>query len=89
MLFDQALTDTPPEVEQIQIDLLRQAGQARRTQLMLSLSQSMFALSWHNLQKLSPHLSETEQKVKFVELLYGPALADAFQKFFQQLENDA
>ncbi|MBK7894574.1 MAG: hypothetical protein IPJ90_06755 [Anaerolineaceae bacterium] len=38
MLFDQALTDTPPEVEQIQIDLLRQAGQARRTQLMLSLS---------------------------------------------------
>lgn len=89
MLFDQALTDTPPEVEQIQIDLLRQAGQARRTQLMLTLSQSMFDLSWNNLQKLSPHLSETEQKIKFVELLYGPELANAFQQFLQQLENDA
>lgn len=89
MLFDQALSDTPPEVEQIQINLLRQAGQARRTQLMLSLSQSMFELSWQNLQKVSPYLSETELKVKFVELLYGPALADAFQQFLQQLENDA
>jgi hypothetical protein len=89
MLFDQALTDTPPEVEQIQIGLLRQAGQARRTQLMLSLSQSMFALSWHNLQKATPHLSETEQKIKFVELLYGPALANAFQQYLQQVENDA
>lgn len=89
MLFDQALTDTPPEVEQIQIDLLRRAGQARRTQLMLSLSQSMFALSWQNLQKVTPHLSETEQKIKFVELLYGPTLANAFQQFLQQSENDA
>lgn len=88
MLFDQALKDTPPEVEQIQIDLLRKAGQARRIQLMLSLSQDMFELSWRNLQKVSPHLSETEQKVKFVELLYGPVLANAFQKFLQ-LENDA
>ena len=89
MLFDQALTDTPPEVEQIQIDLLRQAGQARRTQLMLSLSQSMFELSWHNLQKVSSHLSETEQKIKFVELLYGPALADDFRQYLKQLDNDA
>ena len=87
MLFDRALTDTPPEVEQIQIDLLRKAGQARRTQLMLSLSQSMFELSWHNLQKMSPHLSEIEQKVKFVEHLYGPTLANAFQQFLQQLDN--
>ncbi len=89
MLFDQALTDTPLEVEQIQIDLLRQAGQARRTQLMLSLSQSMFALSWHNLQNVSPHLSVTEQKIKFVELLYGSDLANAFQQYLEQSENDA
>lgn len=89
MLFDQALTDTPPAVEQIQIDLLRKAGQARRIQLMLSLSQSMFELSWHNLQKITPHLSETEQKIKFVELLYGSGLANSLQQFLRQLENDA
>jgi hypothetical protein len=83
MLFDQALNDTPDEVGQIQNDLLRQAGQARRTHLMLSLSQSMFELSWHNLQKSNPHLSEQEQKIKFVELLYGPSLAKAFQNFLQ------
>lgn len=88
MFFDQTLKDTPPEVEKIQIDLLRQAGQARRTQLMLSMSQSMFELSWHNLQKVNPQLSEREQKVKFIELLYGHALADAFQKFLESV-NDA
>ncbi|MEM7114629.1 MAG: hypothetical protein AAF614_19485 [Chloroflexota bacterium] len=88
MLFNQVIKDTPPDVEKIQIELLRQAGQARRTQLMLSLSQSMFELSWTNLQKVNPHLSETEQKIKFVELLYGDSLANTFQKFLQ-LKNDA
>jgi hypothetical protein len=83
MLFDQVLKDTSSDVEKIQIGLLRQAGQARRTQLMLSLTQSMFALSWHNLQKANPQLSEQEQKIKFVELLYGSLLAKALQNFLQ------
>ncbi|MEM7798857.1 MAG: hypothetical protein AAF633_06700 [Chloroflexota bacterium] len=88
MLFDQTVQDTSPEVEKIQIDLLRQAGQARRTHLMLSLSQSMFSLSWHNLQQTNPHLSKHDQKIKFVELLYGISLANAFEKFLAE-ENDA
>lgn len=88
MLFDQTVQDTSPEVEKIQIDLLRQAGQARRTHLMLSLSQSMLSLSWRNLRKSHPHLSEHDQKIKFVELLYGLSLANAFEKFLT-VENDA
>ena len=88
MLFDQTLQDTSPEVGKIQIDLLRQAGQARRTYIMLSLSQSMFSLSWRNLQKSHPHLSEHDQKIKFVELLYGPSLANALESFLA-VENDA
>jgi len=84
MLFEQALADTPREVEKIQINLLRQAGQARRVQLMLSLTQSMFELSRHNLCQTYPHLSEQEQNVKFVELLYGPKLANSFQAFLQE-----
>ncbi len=83
MLFDQALADTPREVEKIQINLLRQAGQARRIQIMLSLTQSMFELSRHNLCQTYPHLSEQERNVKFVELLYGPQLANALQTFLQ------
>lgn len=83
MPFEQVIKDTSPEVEKIQIELLRQAGQTRRTHLMLSLSQSMFELSWTNLQKVNPHLSESEQKIKFVELLYGNSLANTFQKFLQ------
>jgi hypothetical protein len=63
LLFDQALTDTPPEVAQIQIDLLRQAGQARRTQLMLPLSQSMFELSWHNLPKVPLHATAIQSTI--------------------------
>lgn len=83
MLFGQAITDTPQEVEKIQIDLLRQAGPARRIKLMLSLTQSIFELSRHNLSQTYPHLSVREQNVKFVELLYGPKLAKALQAFLQ------
>lgn len=84
MLFDQALKDTPDAVEKIQIDLLKQAGQARRTKLMLSLSQSMFELSWHNLRQKNPNLSERELNLKFAELLYGPKLANALKAYLQK-----
>lgn len=83
----QTLSDTPPEIEQIQIDLLRKAGQTHRLQLALSLSQSMLSLSWHNLQQTHPHLSELEQKVKFIELLYGRDLAINFHNY--RLKNNA
>jgi len=88
MLFDQALQDTSQEAEKIQIDLLRQAGQARRIHLMLSLSQSMSELAWDNFQKTNPNLSDLEQKIKYVELLYGEPLATAFKNFLNK-ENNA
>jgi hypothetical protein len=87
MLFDQALTDTPPEVEQIQIDLLRQAGQARAPSSCCPCRKVCLRFPGTICKKCPPICQKQSKKVKFVELLYGPALANAFQQFLQQLEN--
>lgn len=81
MSFDQIMKDTPPSVEAVQIQLLRDAGQARRIQLTLSLSQSARSLSRHNLRQKYPDLSDFELNIKFVELLYGKQLAQSVREY--------
>ncbi len=88
MLFDQIIKDTPPAVEAVQIKLLRDAGQARRSKLMLSLTQSAFSLSRNNLRQKHPELSEFELNIKFVELLYGSQLADSLREYLILGENE-
>lgn len=88
MLFDQIIKDTPPAVEAVQIKLLRDAGQARRSKLMLSLTQSAFSLSRNNLRQKHPELSEFELNIKFVELLYGSQLAESLRAYLTSKENE-
>ena len=81
MPFDQIIKDTSPTVEAVQIKLLRDAGQARRSKLMLSLTQSAFSLSRNNLRQKYPKLTDLELNLKFVELLYGPQLAESLRAY--------
>ena len=83
MKFEEIIKDTHPQVANIQIGLLRDSGQVRRSRLMLSLTQSAFQLSRRNLNQKHPHLSELEKNIKFVELLYGSDLADSLRKFLK------
>ena len=75
--------DTHPNAEAIQIDLLRNAGQARRSRLMLSITQSTLSLSRRTIRQQYSHLSPRDQNIKFVELVYGIDLADRLRKYLQ------
>lgn len=68
--------DTHPEVERVQIELLRKAGVARRLSLVRSLSQTVIQLSRRAIRESHPGASEEELALIFVELNYGKELAE-------------
>ncbi len=68
--------DTNPEMERIQIDLLRKASPAKLFGLVRSMSQAMIQASRRNIRKLHPDASEEELTLIFVELYYGKKVAN-------------
>ena len=72
--------DTSRDVEQLQMDLLRQAGGARRFELMCSLTETVIQLSFLGLRERHPDATEDELKVRFVALNHGDGLARGVAK---------
>ena len=68
--------DTSPEIERVQIELLRKAGKTRRLQLGLELSGEALEMAQRAIKRSHPELSELEAKLLFVEVTYGKELAD-------------
>jgi len=73
------LSDTDPETERVQLELLRRAGQARRLQLALSLSRTVIGLSRGGLARKLADASSEEMGLRFVALHYGADLAEALR----------
>lgn len=71
--------DTHPDIERVQIELLRKASPAKLFGIVCSLSQSMIQASKKNIRELHPEASEEELKILFVELYYGKELAQRVQ----------
>ena len=78
--------DTHPEVERVHIQLLSQAGPARRLALARSLSQSTIEMSRRAIGKRHPHLSSLEISLKFVQLCYGDDLAHRLKIYIEERE---
>jgi len=70
-----ALTDTDPEAERVQLELLRQATPGRRVALALSLSRSVIELSRRGIAARMPGATDQEVGLRFVALHYGEGLA--------------
>jgi hypothetical protein len=70
-------TDTDPEAERVQLDLLRAASPAQRADLAVALTSNAVAASRRARERASPDATEEEIGVRFVELNYGPELAAA------------
>lgn len=70
------MNDTSLKAEQVQINLLRVAGVARRVELVRSVSSSVIEMSRRAIARCHPDWSEVEVKVEFVKLNYGEAIAD-------------
>ena len=68
--------DTSPEMERIQIELIRKATPAKLFGLVRSMSQTMMQASRENIRRLHPDANKEELTLIFVELYYGKELAN-------------
>jgi hypothetical protein len=74
-------SDTDPETERVQLELLRNAGPARRGRMALELSALVITLARRGLRStLPPGATEQDAALRFVELYYSPELAVAVRR---------
>lgn len=73
--------DTDPESERVQIELLRQAGSGRRTQMALALSADVIGLARRAVERSFPEASPQEVQLRLVSLLYGPSLSEELRRY--------
>lgn len=73
--------DTHPDVERVQIELLRKATIAQRIYLVRSLTKTARQLSWRAVQKANPTFDEEEVALHFVALCYSPELASRLRAY--------
>ncbi len=68
--------DTSPEMERVQIELIRKASPAKVFGLVRSMSQTLMQASRENIRKLHPDANKEELTLIFVELYYGEEIAN-------------
>ncbi len=78
--------NTSPEASRVQIDLLRQAGPARRFHIACSLSDTCRWLAQRALRRSMPGAAEREVRLAFVRLWYGEDLAQRVRRYLDQRE---
>ena len=77
-------SDTSPESEAVQLELVRKMPAAKRVEKAIQLSNELLRLSKAAIRRRHPDFSEEEVGIKFVELHYGVDLATAMRR---QLES--
>ncbi|HUT11926.1 MAG TPA: hypothetical protein VMY42_15605 [Thermoguttaceae bacterium] len=78
------LSDTHPEAEKVQIELIRQMSVGRRMAIMQSMTAMAIKLSRRAIARANPELSPREVDLKWVELHYGKELAGGFREWLSQ-----
>ncbi len=68
--------DTSPEMERVQIELIRKASIAKRFAIMQAWSQLLIEANKQRIHKDHPDASEEELTLILVELYYGKQLAN-------------
>jgi hypothetical protein len=69
------LSDTHPEIERLQIELLRQLPPWRKFQMAADMYATMKTLALIGLRERHPKATEEELRRQLTELLLGPELA--------------
>jgi hypothetical protein len=77
------LSDTHPDAERVQIELLRRATPEQRLEKAISLSAALIDSSRQTIAALNPELNPQELNVRCVELYYGKALAMQLRDYLQ------
>ena len=74
ILFSMIPNDTHPKAEAKQLDLIREAGFARRGKLALSMSEQVIGYSRQELRRHYPQWSEEELLLQWILIHYGEDL---------------
>jgi hypothetical protein len=69
-------SDTPPEIERLQIERLRQMPSWRKMALMAGMGQTVRLLALAGLRQRYPDDTPAQQRRRLADLLLGPELAD-------------
>lgn len=75
--------DTHPDIERVQIELLRKAGVAERLRLAGEWGKAMMELSLRAIRGANAGATEEEIELLFVELHYGRPLADRLREYLK------
>jgi len=78
------LTDTHPQAEKVQIELLRKATVAERFAKMRSLTAMAINLSRRAIARANPGLGPQELSLKFIELHYGKELCQRVRRYLDE-----
>jgi len=77
-------SDSHPDAEKVQIELLRQASLAQRFARMQSLTAMAINLSRRAIADANPKFSPKQLDLKCVELYYGQALAARVRRYLDE-----
>jgi hypothetical protein len=80
------LSDTHPDAEKVQIELLRGMTPAERLGMALRLTAALVNMSRQTIASLNPDLDPQELNIKCVELFYGKDLAERLRSYLQNME---
>jgi hypothetical protein len=78
------LSDTHPDAERVQIELLRLATPEQRLDKAISLTHSLIDSSRRRIAAMNPTLDQRALSVLFVETYYGTALAAQFRDYLEK-----
>ena len=73
-------TDTSPEAEAVQLELVRRMAPSERVQKTFRLSSEMIRSAKAAIRRRHPDFAETQVAIKFIELCYGAELAMEVQR---------
>jgi hypothetical protein len=75
------ISDTHPEAEKVQLELMRNASVADRVAIMRSLTNLSIRMARQAIAEAHPEFSPREVGLYWVELHYGNKLADEFREY--------
>ena len=82
-------SDTPPSIEQRQIEAIRKMSVGRRMAMMRKLTAGTHYRAMQALHRARPNLDDDELRLWFIELNYGAALAQKVRARIQHNKTDA
>jgi hypothetical protein len=78
------MNDTSPEIEEIHIQMLRNATTLKRFVRARSLSRTVIQLSRRAISRSQPSFTDREVKLAFISLHYGKNLCEKVKRFLKE-----